>query len=372
MDQDRLALIALHMIPGIGGASVKQLLSYFGSANDIFKSPKGKLKKVPGIGEVAAKAIISNQGFARAEGIVKTAESQNTQILLFYEKGFPQRLKNLFDAPTILFVKGNSDINANKIISIVGTRNATSYGVDMAWEIVSGLSGHKPVIVSGLAYGIDIEAHKASLASNLNTIAVMASGVNIIYPAIHRSIAAKIRDNGALVSEYVFDTLPDPSRFPARNRIIAGLSDATIVIEAAKKGGALITANIANSYNRDVFALPGNVDNKYSIGCNNLIKSNKAHAITSVADLEYIMQWEKQETSSNTDNLLAQLSDHEERAVVSVLNTNRSPVLLDELSWKSQVGLNRLASVLLNLEFRGIVLSLPGKRYQLSGGQNHA
>jgi len=373
MDKDRVALIALHLIPRIGGATIRQLLSYFSTAENILKQPKGRLKKIPGIGESAAQAILTgNQLIDKAERVLEKAEKLGVKVLLYYDKDYPTRLKNLFDSPTILFVKGNIDLNAQKSISIVGSRNATSYGLGMTREFVAELKAHNPVIISGLAYGVDIEAHKTALDNGFDTIAVMASGTDIIYPAAHRKIAEKICSQGALVTEYVFGVLPDPSRFPARNRIIAGLSDATIVIEAAEKGGALITANIANSYNRDVFALPGNVSNKFSSGCNNLIKSSKAHAITSVQDLEYIMQWEKQETSSNTDNLLAQLSDHEERAVVSVLNTNRSPVLLDELSWKSQVGLNRLASVLLNLEFRGIVLSLPGKRYQLSGGQNHA
>ncbi|MDH5603384.1 MAG: DNA-processing protein DprA [Cyclobacteriaceae bacterium] len=366
MDHNRLALIALHMVPGIGGGSIKQLISYFGSATEIFKQTKGKLKKVPGIGESAAQAILSNLNIGTAEEVLKIAESRNTRVILYYEPAFPQRLKNLFDAPTILFVKGETDLNAHKIISIVGTRNATPYGIDMTCEMVSGLKEHNAVIVSGLAYGIDIEAHKAALENNLDTIAVMASGVNIIYPAIHRAIAEKIVEKGALVSEYTFGVLPDPSRFPARNRIIAGLSDATIVVEAAKKGGALITANIANSYNRDVFALPGNVINKYSEGCNNLIKSNNAHAITSISDLEYIMQWEKNDVVKNT-SIQFDVVDQEERAVIKVLHEAADSIPIDELSWRSQIAINRLASVLLNLEFRGFVISLPGKRYQLAG-----
>jgi len=364
MDQNRLALIALHMVPGIGGASIKQLLSYFGSATEIYKQTKGKLKKVPGIGESAAQAILSNLKIDKAEEVLKTASSLKTRVVLYYEKAFPGRLKNLFDAPTILFVKGKTDLNASKIISIVGTRNATPYGIDMAWEMVSGLKEHDAVIVSGLAYGIDIEAHKAALENNLDTLAVMASGINIIYPSIHRGIADKIVEKGALISEYTFGVLPDPSRFPARNRIIAGLSDATIVVEAAKKGGALITANIANSYNRDVFALPGNVVNKYSEGCNNLIKNNKAHAITSISDLEYIMQWEKSKVVKNKSMML-DIPDQEERAVIKVLHEVADAIPIDELSWKSQIAINRLASVLLNLEFRGLINSLPGKRYQL-------
>ncbi len=356
--------LALHNIQGIGGYTLRQLISYAGSPENVFKMPIGKLKKIPGIGPKISNSIRTPDSLLRkAEDTLKRAKKENTNILFYYEEDFPFLLKQVVDTPNILFVKGNAPLNNRKFISIVGTRNATNYGLDMVSEIISGIKHHNPVIVSGLAYGIDVTAHALALKHNLTTLAVMASGTNIIYPAVHRNIASKIVDNGALISEYPFDQIPDPKRFPARNRIIAGLSEATIVVEAAEKGGELLTADIANSYDREVLAVPGNINNTYSKGCNYLIKNNKAFCLTDPSDIEILLGWD----SIKSDPAVMTYSDLDvmEKKVVNTLQKHYSGILLDELSWRSEIPLNKLASILLNLEFRGYVNSLPGKMYKL-------
>jgi DNA processing protein len=248
----------------------------------------------------------------------------------------------------------------------VGTRQATSYGKECVEQLVQDLIPHGALIISGLAYGIDIHAHKQALKHALPTIGIMGSGMDVIYPAAHHDIARKMLDNGGLVTENLFGTKPDAYNFPQRNRIIAGLCDAMVVIEAAEKGGALITAEIANSYNKDVFAFPGSVGETYSSGCNNLIKSNKAHLLTSIKDLEYIMNWDAHVTKKVTPPLSLQEFDEPEQHVLKILRDKNAPVLIDELSWKSNLPVSQLAAVLLGLEFKGVVKSLPGKQFDLS------
>jgi DNA processing protein len=358
--------VAIGMIPGIGNRLTKQLVSYCGSAEGVFKEKKGKLLKIPGVGAVAAQSIIQQNIFSEAEQEILMAEKFNTELLFYTSKKYPHRLKNVADAPTLLYYKGNSNLNASKMLAIVGTRNASGYGREMTESIIKELSVHKDLeIISGLAYGIDITAHKACLSHYLPTVAVMASGIDIIYPSVHKSVARKISESGGLITEYRLGSKPDPARFPARNRIIAGLSDAVIVIEAAERGGALITAEIANSYNREVLALPGNINSKYSEGCNILVRDHKAHIFTSVKDMEFLMGWTAASMVSKP-NSLPDFSHLEGEAlnIVDVLKENDT-VLLDDLSWKSQIPLTRLASLLLHLELEGIIKALPGKKYKL-------
>jgi DNA processing protein len=252
VNQNRLSFLALHFIPGVGDHLIKQLISYCGSAEQVFRTPKGRLLKIPGIGQVTAESIISEKSFRHAEDELRKAEKEETEILFFTDKNYPQRLKGIVDAPSILYHKGNASLNHPKTVAIVGTRQATEYGKQIASRIVESLKPHDPLIVSGLAYGIDIQAHKQALKVGLPTLAVMGSGIDIIYPSAHSDTAKRIATQGGLLSENKFGTKPDAHNFPARNRIIAGLCDALIVVEAADKGGALITAEIANSYNKDV------------------------------------------------------------------------------------------------------------------------
>jgi DNA processing protein len=364
MDQERLSFVALHFIPGIGDYLVKQLVSYCGSAEQVFKTPKGKLLKIPGVGEISAEAIKQGDTFQDAEKELKKAERDDVEIILYTDKKYPQRLKTIEDAPALLYYKGNQNLNVPKTVGIVGTRQATEYGKEMVERICQELVPHQALIVSGLAYGIDIHAHKAALKNNLPTIGIMGSGIDIIYPAAHKETAKKMINHGALLTENRFGTKPDAHNFPARNRIIAGMCDALIVVEAAEKGGALITADIANSYNKDVFALPGNLNQSFSEGCNKLIKTNRANLFTSVKDLEYIMNWS---ADTNAAQPVFDITgfDPDEQTVLRILKERNAPVMIDELSFKSSLPPSKLASLLLTLEFKNAVKSLPGKMFTI-------
>ncbi len=364
MDQERISFLSLHFIPGVGDFLVKQLVSYCGSAEQVFKTPKGKLLKIPGVGEISAEAIKNGKSFHEAELELLKAEKEDTEILFFTDKRYPQRLKSIEDAPSLLYYKGNQNLNPAKTVGIVGTRQATDYGKEMVEKICRELVPHQPLIVSGLAYGIDIHAHKQALHNELATIGVMGSGIDVIYPAAHKETARKMIGHGGLLTENHFGTKPDAHNFPSRNRIIAGLCDALIVVEAADKGGALITADIANSYNKDVFAVPGNVGSQYSEGCNKLIKTNRANLFNSVKDLEYIMNW----TSDSPLELpTIELSSFEpdEQIVLKILKASKGPMMVDELSLRSSLHPSKLASLLLSLEFKNAVKSLPGKIFAL-------
>ncbi len=367
MDQTRLSLLALHFIPGIGDYLVRQVVSYCGSAEKVFNTPKGKLLKIPGVGRVTADAILNGKPFQKAEKELARAEKESVELLFFTDKKYPSRLKNIPDAPSILYAKGNIDFENPKTLGIVGTRQATSYGKERVESLVTELVPHGVLIISGLAYGIDIHAHKYALKHNLPTVGVMGSGMDVIYPAAHKETALKMLENGGIVTENPFGTKPDAHNFPQRNRIIAGLCDALVVVEAAAKGGALITAEIANSYNKDVFAFPGGIGETYSAGCNNLIKINKANLLTGVKDLEYIMNWDSSEIPKKIKPSLS-LSEFDEfeQIVLKIMVEKKAAVLIDELSWKSNLPISQLASVLLGLEFKGVIKSLPGKQYTIA------
>jgi DNA processing protein len=366
MDQNRLSLLALHFIPGLGDYLIRQLISYCGSPERVFKMPKGKLVKIPGIGLVTAEAIIKGKPFALAEKELRKSEKEGVNLLFFTDPTFPSRLRQINDAPTLLYAKGKIDFENPKTVAIVGTRQSTAYGRECVENLVRDLVAHEALIISGLAYGIDIHAHKQAVNHNLPTIGVMGSGMDVIYPSGHRDVALKMMENGGLLTEHPFGTQPDAHNFPARNRIVAGLSDAIIIVEAAEKGGALITADIANSYNKDVFAFPGNVKQSHSAGCNNLIKSNRAHLITSVRDLQYIMNWDIGVKPAKPEPLVLEGFTEEEQLIIRTLVENNKQLMIDELSWKTNLPVGRLASLLLALEFKGLISSLPGKVYKLT------
>jgi DNA processing protein len=367
MDQERLAFLALHSIPGIGNQSLKQLISYCGSALDVLKKPAGKLIKIPGIGKPVAKAISSGVTFRHAEAEFKKAEKQQAEVLLFTDKHYPARLKAIDDAPAVLYFKGNCNLNHPKTVGIVGTRQATSYGRSMVDQLVEGLVPHQPMIISGLAYGIDVHAHKQALKCELPTVGVLGSGLDVMYPQGHQETASRMMDRGGIITENTFGVKPDAHNFPARNRIIAGMCDALIVVEAAEKGGALITADLANSYNKDVFAVPGDIGSQFSAGCNKLIKTNKAHLLTSVKDLEYIMNWTAGSTVNRRDPLQDVINglSNEQRTVILAIRDKGSSMQFDELAWKTGVAPGLLPSLLLDLELRNLVKALPGKSFKL-------
>jgi DNA processing protein len=361
--QEKIYQIAIGLIPGIGASTTRTLISYCGNAEQVFKTTKGKLKNIPGIGPVSIENIQRSDVLHEAEAILQKAEKLNTQLLFYTDPEYPNRLKQIADAPTLLYYRGNAPLNHAKIIAIVGTRKASDYGRAVVRKLLEDLAIYNPLIVSGLAYGIDIQSHRDALELGLNTIGVMASGTDIIYPAIHKNTAVKMLEQGGLLSEYTFGSIAEPMRFPARNRIIAGLSDVTVVIEAAKEGGALITADIANGYDREVMAVPGRIYDISSEGCNALIKQNKAHTLTQISDLIELMNWDMNPATSSRQIIMTDMSE-DELLVYAVL-TDNSQIHIDELSWKAQLPMHKISSILLEMEFKGIVKAIPGKKFAL-------
>jgi DNA processing protein len=357
--------IGITLIPLVGDVNAKKLIAYCGGAEAVFKEKKKDLLNIPGIGNQTVQAILSQNIMKRAEQEVAFVEKNNIKALFFADKEYPERLKHCVDSPVVLFVKGNAEVNVPKVLAVVGTRKASPWGKDITKKIIEELAGVNIVIVSGLAYGIDIAAHKASLDCGIPTIGVLGHGLDRMYPASHKPTADAMLENGALVCDYLSDTPFNPENFPKRNRIIAGLADAVLVVEAAAGGGALITAELANGYNRDVFAVPNKPGEKYSAGCNKLIKTNKAAMVESAADIVYFMRWEeeKRKTKNIQKKLFVELAD-EERAVIDLLNGNGT-LSLDMIGIQLEMLPSKTASVLLNLEFMGLLKSLPGKMYQL-------
>lgn len=354
-------------MPGVGGVLIRQLMSYCGSASDVFRASVSRLVKIPGIGEVTARAILHPEVLREAEQVQGRCEKLGVEQLFYTNNRYPARLKALYDAPPMLYWQGAADLNTARTIGIVGTRQATDYGRRIAEELILALQPYGPLIISGLAYGIDIMAHRASLVGGLPTIGVMASGIDIIYPHVHKKTAQEMQVMGGLLTENRPGVKPDARLFPARNRIIAGLSDVVIVVEAAAKGGALITAEYANNYHREVFAVPGHLNQTFSQGCNKLIRENKAQIYTKPGDIIENLNWDQTggKTAPVEKTLLA-LEFTEEESQILALFRQQADWQIDELSWHSQIPLGKLASLLLNLEFKGIVRTLPGKKYQLN------
>ncbi|WP_242918927.1 DNA-processing protein DprA [Pontibacter liquoris] len=370
VEEQNLYEIALTKLPGVGGQLARLLVSYCGSPQAVFTSPAGKLLKVPGIGNKLVQSITAGGRAAllQAEDILKQAQEQDVQVLFYTSEKYPDRLKQLPDAPILLYFKGNGNLNTRRIISMVGTRQITSYGQAITEQIIADLVPYNVLVVSGLAYGVDIVAHRAALQAGLSTIGVMASGPDVIYPAVHRKYAERMLTQGGLLTENPFGTKPDAPRFPARNRIIAGMSDCTIVVEAALKSGTLITADIAHSYDKEVMAVPGNLTSPVSEGTNYLIKTNKAAVYTSVQDLVELLNWDLEDAAAAKKQAkqLFQPDDFtaEEWKVVDVLLQSREEHM-DNLSWKAQLPVSLLASVLLGLEFKGVIKAKPGKKFAL-------
>ncbi len=361
MSDELVFQVALELIPGIGNKGIKQLISYSGSAKDVFKSSKSKLLKIPGVGDKMANLVKSANHLMEAESILNDAEKIGAQVYHYTDSNYPKRLKQVPDAPNILYTKGNGDLNPKKALAVVGTRKATEYGKAITDKIIADLSALDITVISGLAYGIDIQAHKACLKNNISTFAILAGGLDRVYPSAHKKYLHDIYECGGIISESVPGTKPDPHLFPARNRIIAGMSDATIVVEAAAKGGALITAHVADSYDRLVFAVPGDVGHTYSEGTNKLIASQKALIYTGLEDLVYHLNWDLS-TADNTTKELPELPA-EELDIYNLLAESRASIEIDLIAIKTQLPINQVASHLLSLEFKNLVKSMPGKKY---------
>lgn len=370
MNEDNLRYaLGLMFIENIGDVLAKNLVSYCGGFEPIFKTPASKLENIPGIGKLIAQKIISqkNTALERAEKELIFIEKNKISAISYLDDKYPKRLKHCCDAPILVFVKGNIEVlNHSKIISIVGTRKASDYGKKVCENLIDTLSPYQPLIISGLAYGIDICAHKKALNNRLSTLAVLGHGLDNIYPSAHKKIAEQmILSQGGLLTDFPSQTPFVPANFPKRNRIVAGIADATIVVETMLKGGSIITAEIANSYNKDVFAIPGNIDKLSSQGCNYLIKTNKAALLDDLNELPEILGWQRKSIPKIKQNTLLLDLTENEKNVFSLLERNEK-LAIDDIALLSQLSASEAAAALLSLEFHGAIKALPGKMYQAS------
>ncbi len=354
------------MQPGLGPVNTRNLVAYCGSVEEVFRQKQKLLVKIPGIGPQTALSLAKLDTFQRAETELKFIKNHEIEALFFTDEKFPQRLHHCADAPVLLYYKGSVSLNNPRMVAIVGTRSATEYGKVFTEQLIADLKSADVTIVSGLAFGIDIKAHRSAMHCAIPTLGVVAHGLDRIYPAQHSHFAARMTANGGLLTEYPSDTIPDRENFPSRNRIVAGICDVVVVVEAAGKGGALITADIANSYNRDVFAVPGRVGDEFSVGCNAFIRQNRAALLTSAKDLLDAMSWETSQVAPDKPaiqrQLFVQLGPDEEK-ICGVLKAGKMDA--DNLAWQAGMPVSQVNSVLLKLELKGVLRAMPGRIYQL-------
>jgi DNA processing protein len=364
-DDDLLYQIALTMAENIGDIRAKTLIGVYGDAASVFKAPARQLARVDGIGSLAAEGIKSFADFKTCEEEIDFINRYNIRPLFFTDPGYPRRLLNCYDSPSLLYYKGTADLNADRVVSIVGTRSNSDYGRTACEKIIEELRGENILIASGLAYGIDSISHRAALENKLSTVAVVAHGLDRIYPPVNKQLAKEMMVNGGILTDFRSSTNPDRQNFPRRNRIVAGICDALIVIESNFKGGSLITAEIANSYNKDIFAVPGRISDTRSAGCNYLVKANKASLITDAQDLLKMMNWKQQKPLERKQQreLFVTLTDNE-RIITNMLATI-DMMRIDELFSRCNLSSGNMAEALLMLEMQGIIQALPGKCYRL-------
>jgi len=357
--------ISLTLIPNIGPVQAKILLQHF-EAEEIFKAKKTALEKIEGIGSIRAASIKEFSDFTKAEEEILFIEKYKIRPLFISDKDYPQRLLNCYDSPTLLYYKGNADLNLSRIVAIIGTRSHTEYGKQVTEKLIKELAGLNVTVISGLAFGIDALAHKSALKNKIPTVGVLAHGLDQIYPFEHSGLAKDLlKENGGLITEFRSKSKPDKHNFPTRNRIVAGMSDATLVIETGIKGGSMITAELANGYNKDVFAIPGRTNDTKSAGCNYLIKNNKAILLTDALELVELMGWEERNRKTarrNQKEIFIELSK-EEKIIFEILGEKES-VHIDEINIKSGLSSSAVAAAILSLELQNAIVSLPGKLYQ--------
>lgn len=357
-------MLALSLIDGLGAKSAKRLLEEYGSAEFIFQYGPGQNQEHPFFPKFSAQTLKESQVFARAEEEMGFISKQQVQVLTLQDPTYPNRLLNCDDGPILLFYKGENVLNYDRVISIVGARNATSYGRSVCRSLIRDLKRFHPVIISGLAYGIDVIAHQEAVTMEIPTVAVLGHGLDMVYPEAHETLAKNMMNNGGLVTEFFSKTKLERFNFPMRNRIIAGLADVTIVVEAAEKGGALITAKFANDYHRDVCAIPGNVNQEYSKGCNYLIQSHSAALITSAEDLAKVMQWPTQKKQFSVNENQFKNCNPPEQDLLRVLQSS-GRISLDELVQLTGQHVSALSLTLLQLELKNYIVSLPGNFYEV-------
>ena len=367
MPEDLLYQIGLTLIDGIGDVNAKALLAYCGDPREVFKQKKSLLQKIPGIGAVNAKSICSSLSvLTRAEEELEFIEKYKIKTLFFTDADYPTRLKYCSDSPILLYYKGNANLNCEKIVGVVGTRKPSDYGKQATKELIEGLSDTGALIISGLAYGVDVLAHKTAIDNGMSTVGVVGHGLDRMYPQTHDKIAKKMINQGGLLTDFMSGTNPDAVNFPKRNRIVAGLCDALVVVESKRTGGSLITATIANSYNKDVFAFPGNAGEVLAEGCNGLIKRNRAALIENAEDLLYAMQWqEKEKPKGKSKQVPLLLNLSEEEKVIMNLFSEKKSIHVDEICQATQLPVSKTSAYLLQLEFSNLIKSKPGKHYEL-------
>ncbi len=354
--------IALTLLPMVGDVNGKKLVAYCGGAEAVFKEKKSALLKIPGIGQATLNGILNHSVFQRAEKEINIIENNSYSAYFYTHPDYPTRLLNCEDGPIMLYGKGNLQMNVSRVLAVVGTRRATHYGKNICEKIIEGLVDKDILVVSGLAYGIDSCAHRQALLNNMQTIGVLGHGLDRLYPAQNRKLAESMLEDGGLLTEFLSETIPDRENFPKRNRIVAGMCDAILVVESDRRGGALITAEIGNSYNRDVFAVPGRVGDLYSRGCNFLIRNHRAALAETADDIAYIMGWEDRHISQRQQTVLFTTLSKDEEMIMELMR-HESPMSVDHIAIKTKMAVSKVAAALLNLEFEGMVRSLPGKLY---------
>lgn len=364
MDNNQLYKIALTKIPGIGAVLAKNLISFCGGAEAVFRAKKSQLIKIPGIGDVNARAILDANALHQAERELKFIEQNDIAVIDHNDERYPSRLSHFNSSPYLLYMKGKGNLNSAKTVAIVGTRKPTPKGEANCKDIVNGLKPYGVTIISGLAYGIDIIAHKASLLHDIPTFGVMGNGFGKIYPSSHVRTAQNMMESGGLITEYGFETGPDRENFPARNRIIASMADVVVVVESAAKGGSMITAIFGNEYNKDVFAVPGKPQDDQSAGCNYLIKTQQAHLCENATDIAETMRWDADTDTVSQQKTIFQQLEPKEQQLIDLIKSKEYPGI-DLLAYESHIPQSQLTSILLNLEFKGCIRALPGKRYTI-------
>ncbi|MCB0705998.1 MAG: DNA-processing protein DprA [Saprospiraceae bacterium] len=363
MSKDLLFQIALTQISGIGPRTAKKLISYCGGVEAVFQASRKSLLSIPSLGRHVADLIQSAKNFDPAKRELEFIKKHQISTHFFLDKSYPQRLKQYEDSPILLYFKGNGNLNPGRTIGIIGTRKASPYGLAKCAELVADLVVYQPTIVSGLAYGIDIQAHRAALREKCPTIAVLGHGLDRIYPFQHKKSALEMMEDGGLLSEFPSNTIPDRENFPMRNRIVAAFCDALIVIESAQTGGSLITAEFANQYHKDVFALPGRTTDPTSSGCNFLIKTHQAALLEKATDVGYVLGWDNKPPIPVQTSMFEDLNE-EERLVIDLLRSNEV-MDFDQLAFQLQLPPSSLSTLVLQLEFKGIIKSAPGNRLLL-------
>ncbi len=361
-----LAILRLQATKNIGDILAKKLIATTGDVEQVFKEKPATLHKINGIGTHVTKHLFDNENLRIAEEELNYIQKKKIAVSYFLENDYPQNLKQCIDAPILFFKDGNINLNDQKIISIVGTRKITSYGREFCIQLMEDLSKYNPIIVSGFAYGVDICAHKAAIKNNLQTIAVLAHGLEQLYPKTHKKYINEVNENGGFITEFWHDQSPLRENFLKRNRIVAGVSKATIIIESAEKGGSLVTADIANSYNRDVFALSGRSTDIYSKGCNNLIKNNQAHLLTSADDIIKMLNWDIQQSKTSApvqQQLFVSLNEAEQKIYDYLLQKGKQ--ILDVIALDCDIPVYKLSSLLLQMELKGVIKPLPGKLFEV-------